>query len=443
MKIELSGHFDNRRIIRSVTPSILMMLVVSVYSIVDGLFVSNFAGTTAFAAVNLVMPILMITGSLGVMIGTGGSALISKTMGEGDVDNANRIFSMLIQFALFASVLLTILIYFFLPSIVRWMGSDEAMFQPCVTYGRLCLLAMPAFVLQMAFHSLFMTAEKPQIGTTLSIVCGVVNIIGDAIFVGLFRWGVIGAAIATGIAQIVGGFFPIYYFLSHNNTSSLKLVYSRLEWKHIGKACLNGVSEYVGNIAFSVVCMGYNFQLMRHVGQMGVSAYGVIMYVGMIFCSCFIGYNIGITPIIGYHYGAKNHNEMHNLLVRSFLLTFLLGLLILVVCEITASFTTRIFVGYDAELFSFTTKAYRIYVFSFLLCGVNMFVSALFTSLNNGLISAVAAICRSLVFELGCVFVIPMIFGIDGIWMAVNVAEFLTCILCVGLVLTFRKRYGY
>lgn len=443
MDIELSGHFTNRRILQSVFPSILMMLVVSVYGIVDGLFVSNFAGTTAFAAVNFVMPILMISGSLGIMIGTGGSALISKTMGEGDPNKANRIFSMLIRFALVLGIIISVLFFFLLPNLVSLLGADEGMFSPCVLYGRFCLLAMPAFMLQMAFHSLFMTAEEPQMGTSLSIACGVVNIIGDALFVGLLGMGVVGAALATGIAQLVGGFYPIYYFSSRRNTSSLKMVPAPFEWKHIGQACMNGISEYVGNIAFSVVSMGYNFQLMHYIGQNGVSAYGVIMYVGMIFVSIFVGYNIGITPIIGYHFGAQNHAELHNLLRRSLWLTFLIGGLVVILCQVSASATSRIFVGYDLVLFQLTTKAYRIYCFSFLLCGVNMFVSALFTALNNGLISAVAAICRSLVFELGCVFLIPLLFGIDGIWMAVNVAEFLTCILCGVLVLSFRHRYNY
>lgn len=443
MNIELSGHFNYRRIVLSVMPSIAMMVVTSVYGIVDGLFVSNFAGTTAFASVNLVWPALMIVGALGMMVGTGGSALISKTMGEGDADKANAIFTMLVKFDGIIGIALSALLFVFFPSIARWLGASSEMMPYCITYGRVLLTMMPAYILQCSFSSLYMTAEKPQLGTIMSIVCGVANVIGDALFIGLLGWGITGAALATGLAQVVGAAFPLLYFSSRRNSSQLKLVKSPIVWHHILKTCTNGISEYVGNIAFSLVSVCYNLQLMRYVGENGVSAYGVIMYVGFVFFAIFCGYNIGITPIIGYHYGAQNHKELHNLLKRSLVLMFVLGTLITGISEATGRWTSAIFVGYDPELLDLTTRAYRIYMLSFVLGGVNVFVSALFTALNNGLISAIAALARSLVFELGCVFILPLIFGIDGIWMAVTIAETLTFILCLVLVLAFRKRYHY
>lgn len=443
MDIELSGHFSYRRIIKSVIPSILMVLVSSVYGVFDGLFVSNFAGSTAFAAINLVMPVLIITGAVGFMIGTGGGALVSKTKGEGDNEKANRQFSLLIWIALVCGMILAVIVFIFFPNIVVWLGADDNMMRDCVLYGRVSLIALPFYILQMVFQPFFMAAEKPMLGTKLSVICGVINIIGDALFVGLWRCGVIGAAIATGLGQMVGCVYPLIYFSSKKNTSSLSITKCSWDSKTILKSCSNGISEYVGNIAFCIVSLCYNLQLMSYIGENGVSAYGVVMYVGMIFVSAFMGFSIAMTPVVGFHYGAQNKEELHSLLKKSIVIMFSFGVILFLLAQLTATATTRIFVGYDQELMNLTLWAYRIYSINFVLCGINMFVSAFFTGLNNGFVSALGATARSLVFELGCVFVVPMIFGIDGIWMSVNIAEFLSCIFSFTLLAIFRKRYGY
>lgn len=444
MKIELSGHYGVKRILLTSVPSVIMMIIISVYSIIDGIFVSNYAGTTAFAALNLIFPALMIIGALGLMIGTGGSALVSKTIGEGDRDKANQIFTMLIKFALLLGTLLGILFFIFIEDVAIWLGAEGAMIADCVLYGRICLISMPAFVLQMAFQSFFMTAEKPSLGTKLSIASGVTNVILDYLFVALCGWGLTGAAIATMLAQMVGGLYPLYYFTSRRaNKSSLKFVTSRIEWCHIIKSCTNGLSEYVGNISLSIVSMCYNIQLMKLIGENGVAAYGILMYIGFIFGAIFIGYNIAVAPVIGYNYGADNKKELNSLLRKSLIILSITGLLLTGISELLSTLIAKAFVSYDPILEALTIRAIRIYMISFTLCGINMFVSAWFTALNNGIVSAVAAFTRTLIFELGCVFILPLFFGLDGVWMSVDVADFMALILSVILLKSFKKRYGY
>lgn len=443
MDIELSGHYNLRRISQAAVPCILMMLVTSVYSIVDGIFISNFVGTQAFASINMIWPPIMMLGALGLMVGTGGSALVSKTMGEGNPDKANRIFSMLVYFTLIVGAVLAVLFFVFVRPISSLLGAEGGMVGECVLYGRICIVALPLFMLSMAFQSFYMTAGKPQLGTCMSIVSGVINIVLDALFVVVLHWGVAGTAIATATAQVVGGAFPLLYFCSHRNNSSLRLVRAPFAWAHIGKSCLNGMSEYVGNVAMNVACICYNLQLMRYLGQDGVAAFGVLMYVGFIFGAVFIGYNIGVAPVIGFNYGAQNHAELHSLLTKSIKLMIVTGLVLTLTAELLSGVLASVFVSYDAQLHQLTTHACRLYMISFAVCGINMFTSALFTALNNGLVSAVAAFARTMIFEIACIFVLPVFLGVDGIWLAVDVAEVFALILSVVLILSFRKRYQY
>ena len=437
MDIELSGHYTYRRIVKSVLPSIAMVLVTSVYSIVDGFFVSNFAGKSGFAAVNLTFPVIMMIGSLGLMIGSGGAALAAKLKGEGYPQKANRVFSMLVKFGLVIGVVLGALLALFAPLVSHWLGADEAMMDESITYIQLSMIGMPGFILQCAFQSFYMAAERPQLGTVMSVVAGVTNILLDAILVWGLGFGVAGAAIATSAGCLVGGLFPVYYFSSHRNRGSLRLVRTRIIWTYLRKACSNGISEYVSNIAMNIVCICYNLQLMHFLGQNGVAAYGVMMYIAFIFVSLFIGYNIGITPIIGFHFGARNMEELRSLLRKSVSIIAVVGLLLTVVVEVFASPMVRIFVGYDAVLADLTVKGIRLYMLAMLICGWNMFVSALFTGLNNGLVSAVAAFARTMVFELACVWILPAVMGIDGIWLSWTIAELLSLFLCAFLVRHF------
>jgi putative MATE family efflux protein len=434
MDIELSGHYSHRRIVQSVLPSIGMVLVTSIYSIVDGFFVANFAGKTGFAAINLTFPAIMMIGSLGLMIGTGGAALVAKIKGEGYPEKANRVFTMLVQFGLALGVLLGVALALTAPWVARWLGADEPMMDECVTYLRLNMIGMPGFVLQCAFQSFYMAAERPQLGTLMSIVAGVVNIVLDAILVWALGMGVAGAAIATAAGCTVGGLFPVFYFSSRFNKGSLRITPTRILWPYVGKACSNGLSEYVSSISMNIVTMCYNLQLMHYLGEDGVSAYGVVMYIAFIFAAVFIGYNIGITPIIGYHYGARDVAEQRSLFYKSLTLIGGLGVLMTLSAELFAGPLARLFVGYDAALTALTIRAMRIYLLAFLISGINMFVSALFTGLNNGVVSAVASFTRTLIFELACVWILPALLGIDGIWMSWGIAELLSLVLCAFLV---------
>lgn len=443
MKIELSGHYGYRRILRTILPSVGMMLATSIYTIVDGFFVSNFAGGTAFAAMNVIWPPLAITAALGLMIGTGGSALISKTFGQGDDDRARAIFTMLVRFSVLVGIICTTLILVFMKPLVILLGAEGEMIGYAVLYGRIVGLSLPFFILQMAFQSFYMTAEKPQLGTLMSIICGVANIGLDALLVAGFGMGLAGAAIATSVTISLSGIFPLAWFASKKNTTHLRFVRAASDWKAIGSACTNGLSEYVGNIALNVISICYNLQLMKYIGENGVSAYGIIMYIGFIFAAIFIGYNISISQVIAFNYGARNSAEIKSLLRKSIALIGIFGVIITLISEVAALPVARIFVGFDEELCRLTAHATRIYMLSFLICGLNMFASAWFTALGNGIISAFGAFTRTLVFELAAIFILPAIFGIEGIWCAVSVAEVLTLILSAILILAFRKRYGY
>lgn len=442
MEVELKGHYGYRRIVRTMVPMVLTMLVTSVYTIVDGFFISNYAGSDAFAGMNLIWPPMDIVCAIGLMIGAGGSALVSKTFGEQDPERANRIFSMLLRVTVTVSAVLAVVLFITMPWLARTLGADDAMLPYCVLYGRILVTVLPACMLQRAFTPFFMVAERPHFSTVLSIACGITNIVLDFLFIAVFGWGLTGAAVATATSLLVGGGVPLWFFRSKRNRTQLKLVPCSYDWKAIAKSCSNGMSEFVGAVSLSIVSICYNWQLMRYIGSDGVSAYGVIMYLGFIFAAVFIGYNMGISQIISYNYGAGNRDELKSLLRKSLVIVGVCGIGLTAIAEMGIPLIARIFVGYSQPLCELTVHASKIYMISFIICGFNMFTSALFTALNNGVVSAVAAFVRTLVLELGAVFILPAVLGIDGIWMAVNVAEFLAILLSAGLIVGFGKRYG-
>lgn len=442
MRTELSAHYTLRTLALAAIPTIGMMIITSIYSVVDGYFVSNYAGKTEFASMNIIWPVLALASAVGLMIGTGGSALVSKTFGEGDQHKANSIFTQLVRLCVDAGLVIGVALFALMKPVAIALGAEGEMVPLAVTYGRIVVVAMPLFILQMAFQSFYMTAERPELGTRMSIFCGCLNIFLDAVFIIIFGWGLTGAAVASAISLSVGGIYPLFFFASKRNSTHLKFVRGvRIDWKSIGKSCSNGLSEYVGNVAFNVVGIAYNLQLMRHIGEDGVSAYGIIMYVGFIFGAIFIGYNLCVSQVIAFHYGAGDKKELRSLLRKSLTLIGVAGILMTAVAEIAAPWLSDIFVGYDQELCTLTTHALRIYMLSFLLCGFNMFCSAWFTALGNGKVSAVAAFVRTLVFELATVFILPSVLGIDGIWSAVCVAEILAFALTIALIAAYRGKY--
>ena len=440
--IRLSDHFTYSKLLRFTLPSIVMMVFTSIYGVVDGLFVSNFAGKTAFASVNLVMPFVMILGGMGFMIGTGGTALVSKILGEGDPDTANRTFSMMVLFTLALGIVLSAAGIVFMRPVSRFLGATDAMMDDCVLYGRIVTGFTFAFMLQNVFQSFFIAAEKPKLGLKVTVAAGLANMVLDALFIAVFNWGVAGAAIATGLSQCVGGVLPLVYFL-RPNSSLLRLSPTRLRLRPILAACGNGSSELMSNISSSVVSMLYNFQLMRLAGEDGVSAYGVLMYVQFIFISIYIGYSIGCAPVVSYHFGAQNHGELKNLLGKSVLLMGCTGVALTALAMALADPLSRLFVGYDAGLFTLTSHAFRLFAWSFLLAGFNIYASGFFTALNNGGISAAISFLRTLVFQSASVLILPIFLDVDGIWWAITVAEVFAFLISVTFLLAKRGKYHY
>ena len=440
--IQLSDHFTYNKLLRFTFPSIVMMVFTSVYGVVDGFFVSNFAGKTAFASVNLIFPFIMILAGMGFMIGTGGTALVSLVLGTGDREKANRYFSMLIGFTLLLGVALSAIGLLFIRPVAVLLGATPEMLPDCVLYGRIVISFTVTFMLQNVFQSFLIAAEKPKLGLAVTVGAGVTNMILDALFVGVCRWGVAGAAIATGVSQCVGGLLPLFYFLGPNS-SLLRLTRARLEWKPLLQACANGSSELMSNISSSVVSMIYNFQLLKYIGENGVSAYGVLMYVQFIFIAIYIGYSIGAAPVVSFHYGAGNHGELKNMLGKSVTLISGASIVLTAAAFLFAAPLSNIFVGYDAELFALTCHAFRLFAFSFLLAGFNIFASSFFTALNNGAISAAISFIRTLVFQNTSVLVLPLLFGVDGIWWAITVAEVFACLLSAVFLFAKRGKYHY
>ena len=442
MNIQLSDHFTYRRLIRFVIPSVAMMILTSIYGVVDGLFVSNFVGKTPFAAVNLVIPFTMILGAFGFMLGTGGTALVAKTLGEGRQEEANRIFSMLIYFALGLGVLLTIFGIAVLKRIVIKMGADDAMLRHCMIYGRIVLLGIPFYMLQNMFQNFLIAAEKPQLGLIVTIAAGVTNMVLDALFIAVLGWGVAGAAVATALGQCVGGLIPFVYF-ARKNSSKLSLVKTRLMGGALFHACTNGSSELVSNVSMSLVGMLYNLQLMKVAGENGVAAYGGMMYVNFIFIAIFLGYAYGSAPIVAFNYGARRTEELQNVLKKSLKLILGTGISLFLIATVFAGVLSGLFVGYDAELYRLTVRGFHLYAISFLLCGFNIYGSSFFTALNNGVVSAAISFLRTVVFEVAAVLILPLFFGLDGVWCAITVAELASILITIGAFSALRRRYQY
>lgn len=440
--IQLSEHFTYRKLLRFTMPSIIMMVFSSIYGVVDGIFVSNFAGKTAFAAINLIMPYIMVFGTFGIMVGTGGTALISATLGSGDKKRANETFSLLILSLIVGGIALSVISLLLLRPAAILLGAEGEMIDACVAYGRCVLPGLTAWLLQNAFQSFCVAAERPNLGLGLTIAAGVTNIVLDALFVGYFKWGLAGAAIATAISQCVGGIIPLIYFALPNK-SILRLCRTHFDGKALIQTCTNGSSELMSNLSGSLVGMLFNLQLMKFAGEDGVSAYGVIMYVNFIFLGVFLGYSLGSAPVISYHYGAENHAELKGLLRKSMIIMSVMVLTLTALAEVLAGPLSYIFVGYDEALFNMTRRAFRIYSLSFLFSGFSIFGSSFFTALNNGLISAIISFFRTLLFQTGAVLILPLFFELDGVWYSILVAEVISAILTFGCLIKYKKRYHY
>lgn len=440
--IRLSDHFTCGRLLRFTFPSVIMLIFTSIYGVVDGFFVSNFVGKTPFAAVNFIMPVLMILGCIGFMFGTGGSALISLTLGQGRRKKANEIFSLIVYASVILGILLALLGFVLLEPIARLMGAQGQLLADSLFYGRIILAALPFYVLQYEFQCLFATAEKPRLGLFVTIGAGLTNMILDALFVAVFSWGLAGAALATALSQLVGGVAPLIYF-ARQNTSLLRLCGCPFDGSALLKVCSNGASELMSNISMSMVSMLYNVQLMAHAGEDGIAAYGVLMYVSMIFQAIFLGYCVGTAPVVGYHHGARNYDELKGLKRRSLLLIGAFCVIMLALGELSARPLSTLFVGYDDGLLEMTTHAFAIFSFSFLFSGFAIFGSSFFTALNDGLTSALISFLRTFVFQTASVLLFPLFLGVDGIWLSIVFAEVMAVAITAAFLQGKRRKYHY
>ncbi len=442
MKIQLSDHFTYIKLLRYTFPSVIMLVFTSIYGVVDGFFVSNYAGKTPFTAVNFIMPVLMILGTCGFMFGTGGGALIAKTMGEGKLRRANSLFSLIVYTSAVCGIILAVVGILIIRPLASALGAEGELLENSVVYGRIILMALPAYILQFEFQCLFATAEKPALGLYVTIAAGLSNIALDALFVAVFQWGLTGAAVATAASQCVGGVIPVIYF-ARPNSSILRLGKTEFDGRALGKVCVNGSSELMSNISMSIVSMLYNAQLLRYAGEDGIAAYGVLMYVSMIFMAIFLGYSVGTAPVIGYHYGAQNHGELKGLLKMSFVLIGLFAVIMFAASYILSKPLSILFVGYDAGLLELTLRAFSIFSFAFLFSGFSIFGSSFFTALNNGLISAAISFMRTLVFQIIAVLILPLIWGVDGIWFSIVAAEVMAVVITVAFLKGNQRRYQY
>lgn len=443
MSIQLSDHFSYFRLFRFVLPSVIMMIFTSIYSVIDGIFVSNFVGETAFAAVNLMMPFLQILGVVGMMFGTGGSALVAKTLGEKRDHDANRYFSNAVFATAFSGIVISLLAFLLISPIARLLGATDNMMAYCVLYSRFIIPGIPLAMLQNLFQPFFITAERPRLGLWIIVAAGCTNIALDALFVAAFRWGLVGAAVATCLGECVGGLLPVFYFLSKRQRSRLKLVQTKIERRALVRSAVNGSSELMTNVSASLVNMLYNFQILRIAGENGVSAFGAIMYVSFIFAAIFFGFALGSSPIVSYHYGAKNHAELNNMLKKCLTVVSWCAVIMTLAAELLSAPLSQIFVGYNSELYEMTRDGFRLYSISYLICGFNIFGSAFFTALNDGLISAILSFVRTLVFQVLCILIMPGLWGLQGIWLSLVAAEALSISVTVFFMVTKRKKYHY
>ena len=442
MQIKLSDHFTYGRLLRYTLPSIIMMIFASLYSVVDGLFVSNLVGDLALSAVNIAFPITMIIGAFGFMLGTGGSAIVARTLGEGKPELASRYFSLFIWCVAGLGVVLSIVTIAFIEPIMRFAGASDLLLPDCIAYGRILLAGSAVFMLQSAFQSFFSAAEKPKLGLLLSLAAGATNIVFDYVFIALLDMGVVGAALATVLGYCVGGVIPVVYFLMPRR-EGLRLVRTRFYGRQLLHACTNGSSELMSNISASVVGILYNIRLMDLLGEPGVAAHSVMMYVDFVFVAAFLGFSMGSAPIVSYHYGAEDHDELKNIFRRSGVIIAVTSVVMVAASEVLSRPLSAAFVGYSPELLELTTHGFRIFALCYLFCGLNIYASAFFTALCNGALSALIAFTRTLLLRGGLVLVMPLLFGVDGVWWSVAAAELLGAVLSAALLILMRRRYHY
>ena len=437
-KIQISDHFKISTMLLFSLPSIGMQIVDNTYQIADGYFISNYISEEAFEAENLIFPVLLIVMYVGLMFGTGASALISKELGEGKKERANQLLSMSIAVLTAVGLILSAALFILMPTICRWVGATEEMMDHIVVYGRVLACFMPFQMLSMAFHPLLITANRPGLGLVTTISNAAVNILLDYLFVAVFGWGMRGAAIATGIAWLVSAIVPLVFFI--NKKHPLHFVRPCRDLGALGRTLYNGASEMVDGVSYAIVAMIFNLQLLRWMGNAGVGAYAVSEYVSGLFMAIFYGISMSIVPVVGYQLGRKDVSELRSLRRNGFVLMGGLGIIMTGLGIGLADPVSRLFVGYNEQLTALSVEALRIISFSYLLNGVTTFSSSYFTGLNQGSASLAIAAVKGFIGPLAAVFTLPLIIGPKGMWFSTPAAEILAMITAAALFLWWKKR---
>ena len=445
----LNKHWTKFQLLKYAFPSIVMMFTISVYEIIDGFFISNFIDSTSFAAVNLVFPFLMILASFGMMIGSGSSAIIANKMGENKPQVANRYFSMFVYFLIICGILLSVIGIFVTKPVVILLGAEDYLLDVATYYGLMSLISMPAYILQTAFLTFYNTAGKPKMGLITAIISGVTIFVLDFVFVAILNFGINGILIATITTEYVSAIIPICYFARKKNKSLLRFVGPKEAFKNqnpssialILKSCLNGSSEAVQEIAASLVILLCMFQINKFIGEDGLVAYGIIDYAWIVFNSFYLGFAVAVAPLMSYQQGADNRAEMKNLLKCGLTIIIIASIVSFALSILLAPVIAGVFVSYDPHLAEYSVYAFRIYSISFLFAGISIYGSSVFTSLGDGLTSALIAFLRTLVFEAAALLILPEIIGSDGIWFAIGFAEVLATILTIVFLCVKRKKF--
>ncbi|MBE6943996.1 MAG: MATE family efflux transporter [Ruminococcaceae bacterium] len=444
-KIQLSDHFSYSRLVRFATPSIIMMICTTIFGVIDGFFISNFVGKTAFASINLILPFLQIIGSMGVILGADGSALIARALGSGDKDRAGRYFTMTMIATLLGGLLFTVVGLVMLRPMAYLLGATEEMIGDCVTYGSICLLFNLFYLAQRVLQEYLVVAEKPRLALKIMLIAGAANIVLDLIFVhpAFLNMGVSGAAISTGICEVLAAAIPFAWFVSRRNKTAIRFRQTRVEWNTLRRAGITGSSDTISAMSASVIGMLYNMQLMHYAGENGVAAYGVVMYASFIFTAIFSGYSVGTAPIMGYHYGAGNQSEMRNVFKKSITMLSVAAAAMVVLISLLARPFSAIFVGYDWKLLDLTTRAFIICMLPYLMMWFNTYLSTVFTALDKGPMAAALTACRVIIFPVVCIIVMPLLWELDGVWFALTGAELLGVIVIGLAFFTQKRKFGY
>lgn len=444
--IKLSDKFNYSRLLRFALPSIVMVLISSVYGVVDGVIVSNYTDVEHFAALNLILPYITLLGAAGLMLGTGGSALVGKILGEGKSIRANGIFSLLTYTTIAIGLFLGLFGYITSDAVANILGADETMQHLSFEYSGIIFLFLPCYVLQLYFQSLLTTAERPSLALQITLLAGITNIALDILFVIYLKQGLRGAAYATGVSQTFGGLLPLLYFILNRKKSDINIKLGVALWdlKAICKSCVNGLSEWLMSVSLAIVSFLYYYLLLTgDRGEMGVDTYGVLLYFSYIFIAVSVGFSRGIAPVISYHYGASDRHELHSLLMKGLLIVLVLNLVSGITAQVLSAPLANIFVGHDKGLYEYTVVAFRIYSIHFFVTGFNIYISSFFTALNNGKYSGWISVLRTICFESISILTIWMLFGVDKIWWGVTIAEFLTMVIAFSFLFLKRNFYGY